>query len=251
MIINYSASMLVKKPCATLNYEFRQSLKRNKGSVASTIPYFKKEPNEQELKGDEFAIAHTTGMKEMQGMFGRVLSQDIFKSVKQEYRILKEKEINEAIIMIYYSFDEVRKIKGRLNFIEHKSVQKENWENWYFNSSAIQTAFQASLLEASAHYLTDYALHTAKYAVEEGNEKRTLDITNSEGNHLIDFGRIQNKLHFGDDYYYIKFNPFPILQFYMTKARAALSYKRSREFDEAFKHKEWEYLKAHIKYRKV
>lgn len=173
------------------------------------------DPNERMVEGNKFAESQSKSkLVEMQGLF------------KKSYG------------NFYYSFDEIRKIGNKLILIEYKQAEEDDPE-WYRNSSIIQTAFQGSMLQASLHREEPFTLNTANYC--ENNN--TLPV--SRNNELV------FKLNMGGRVDVVEFNPFPILQFYMTKARATRLYKTSKQFDITFKHKEWEYLKEHIKIRRV
>jgi hypothetical protein len=209
-MITFSASELVKRSATQIKYLRAQAVKRktfNKGSGT-----------ENQIKGNEFAALHTKSRYvEMQDVFCRPYGK------------------------FYYSFDEVRKVGTRFTFIEHKWFEGELPE-WFEHNSAIQAAFQGSLLYANMHYSSTNSvfLQTASFSPNE--EKFALPVDAS--------CRLIFKLNINGDFKRIKFNPYPILQFYMTKARASLTHETAVKFDKSYKHKEWDSLKDHIQVSK-
>ncbi len=139
---------------------------------------------------------------------------------------------NHKDISIYFSVDEFRR-KRNDYLIEHKWLDDPtNVEDWFFMQSLIQTAFLGSL----ATFVKDYK--TAGFA--RGNEVFKLK------------DKFYTRLHFGEKEYDVKFDPIPIMRYFLTKARCATKFSLAKRFDETYRFNEWKgYFKDHIQYRRT
>lgn len=176
-------------------------------------------PTAAMLEGDLFAAKHTEShLVEMQGCL--VTSA------------------NDTPIELFFTVDEIRNnYRNKVLMVEHKSVREvgvTDDNRWYFRSALIQTAFLGALVQMSP------TLRTAKYRAQE-NEYH-IDVSGK---------KVDAVLNFGGQYYSVKYSGEEILEFFLAKAHASLSYLTAREFDFKYKHKEWdEYFHTLIKYRK-
>lgn len=213
--MNYSAALLVKRSAKQLNYYIRHGHESSSNSLNpnDTIEYFKVEPSERQIKGNEHAEAKATSPYiEMLGVF------------------------NHKDISIYFSIDEVVQTLRGDYLIEHKWLDESTEvEKWFFIQSVIQTAFLGSL----SIYCKD--LRTAGF-VDESKPRFNISLGD----------RLFSRLHFGNARYDVKFDPVQVIRFFLTKARCAKDYRLARRFDETYKFREWDaYFKNHIKYRKL
>jgi len=202
----FSASLLVKQSASQIFYLRSQDKKRK--------TFKKGEPSSFQISGNDYAASRCKSKYiEMQGIF------------------------NKPYAKIYFSFDEVRKIGNKLILIEYKLYDsfEEPVPDWFIENSLIQTALQGSLLEADLYRYSEVELNTASYVKAD-----CLTLKVSKETKLVSKLDINKKVH------KVTYNPFPILQFYMTKARASLKYETAKKFDNAYKHKEWSYLKNFI-----
>jgi hypothetical protein len=133
-------------------------------------------------------------------------------------------------LSLHYTFDEV-KIDNGIKLIEHKSIQNKV-EDWYIDYSKIQVALYHSLMMLNPNK----KLVTASF-YRHNNELNEIEIDK-------DF---ESLLIIGDLEYEVKvFNPFKIVNFYLTKAKASLNYHNAEIWDSHWKFKEWEYLNKYI-----
>jgi hypothetical protein len=141
---------------------------------------------------------------------------------------------NHKDIFIYFAVDEFRR-KRYDYLIEHKWLEDQSVvEDWFFKQSLIQSAFLGALATFTKEF------KTAGYVTSE--TKHTFKLKDN----------FYTRLHFGDKEYDIKFQPIPIMRFFLTKARCAKKYSLAKRFDSTYRFKEWDdYFKDHIKYRKL
>lgn len=144
-------------------------------------------------------------------------------------------------LLIFYSFDEMQISKDTLTLIEHKTIQDESTvEEWYFNSSVLQTAvYYAFLTENSAK---EY--YTAKFFRKQGHNTNYLDISK--------FSKINNILFFGKKKYQVTTtNTKELVNIYLKKARSTEEYFSATEWDDKWKFKEWAKLKKYITIKEI
>lgn len=132
-------------------------------------------------------------------------------------------------INIWFTVDEIREHRDRVYIVEHKMA--ENAEDWFFKSSLIQTALLGSLSGLSPHFKT-----ARWYDGEENYYSLPVE------HHAL--------LNFGGLYYKVNYDLEKVMRFFLTKARASMSYTTARQFDATYKGKEWEFLKDVVRYRK-
>jgi hypothetical protein len=204
----FSAALLVKRSANQLNRFYRKSLRNNKDAPKVFTEGFEAIPTEKQLEGNRQAEAKAVSpFIEMQGCF--------------DHRDLK----------IYFSADEVIVKPRCYTLIEHKWLESEKYEDWFFKQALIQTAFIRALTKYSP------SLATAGYYKGPRHE---LQIPT----------RFSSRLCFGDKIYSVTCDELKVMQFYLTKARAVRQYERAIRFDAKYKHNEWEYFKENISYRK-
>lgn len=138
-------------------------------------------------------------------------------------------------ITIYFCNDVLLDYK----LVEIKSIdESRKIEDWYFNSSILQTAFYKSLLLNSNGLLC-----TPAFRIKEGYQNITRQIDINMPYYLM----------FGKDHYRIDvLNDKFIINFYLKKIKAILSsWDDVKIFDDKYKFKEYEYLKKALKYNKI
>lgn len=112
--------------------------------------------------------------------------------------------------------------------VEVKSVNKEP-EEWYFNSSCLQTAIYYALLKKSNKKLV-----TSKFYSDLGNK-----IVETKVNDNVDY-----YLQFGNKTYKVEIiNLQNLINFLLNKANACLYWETAKTFDSNYKHKEFDTLK--------
>ena len=172
----------------------------------SCHPETRPKPNSNVLMGESFQhkVAKTTD-----GLIG------------QEMR----GEYETDALRIYFSND----IVCNDYIMEVKSVDKtREVADWYFKSSVVQCAVYKSLLMMGNGWLT-----TSTFFVDMGNPR-----INECVNTNIDY-----YLLFGDEKYKVNVtNPKDIVGFICTKAKASLDWTEAKNFDNFYKHKEYDML---------
>ena len=146
---------------------------------------------------------------------------------------------------IYFSFDEVKPSPNlkRATFIEHKMpselghdedvIEHEMKVQRYLEKSFCQVALFQSLFHYSSRWLRPSSF-----------SKETVNLNLKDT-------RTCFKLNFGGSPYFVRvINPDQVLRFYLTKLRAAFHWDKSARFDESWKHKEWDWMKEHVKVRR-
>lgn len=209
--MNYSAAYLVKRSTKQLNY-FIRHMPAEKVNDSILIDPFEVIPSERQVKGNASAESKAESpYVEMLGIF-------------------KHRDIS-----IYFSIDEIRRKSRRDYIIEHKWLEDpDEVEDWFFLQSIIQTAFLGSLSSFVKNF------KTAGF------------VANDKPRHeLVLKDKFFTRLQFGEKQYDIKFEPLPIMRFFLTKARAAQKFSRAKQFDDSFRFNEWSYFKDYIKYRKL
>lgn len=165
------------------------------------------------IAGQEFADQNTVSpYVEMQA----------FYNYKSEY--LKD------TLSICFSVDEIRKKIRTFHLIEHKNCD-ERKEEWYFESSLLQTALMASLANKVKLY------RTAKYHCGPKHE-------------LLINKPIVNLLNFGGDYYWVKVKDTSVLNFYIRKAYCTLTWEEANLWDHSYKRREFYTLGHTFEYGK-
>lgn len=118
--------------------------------------------------------------------------------------------------------------------IESKSTEYGK-EDWYLESSLVQTAFYKSILMQSSGWLV-----TPKFRVKEGYERETNKVDPNIP-YQLDFG--------GDVYDVVVNNPNAIINYFVEKAKATLgSYDDCRDYDAEHKFKHFEQLKDYFSF---
>lgn len=217
--LNYSASYLVKRSTKQLNY----FLKHSPVDQHIILDPFEihKTPSERQIKGNQHAKANSKS--KFVEMLGRFKHRDI---------------------SIYFSIDEIKVSSRKDYLIEHKWLESDMATrttvedlsvSQFFKESLIQTAFLGSL----ACFVKDYK--TAGFVPkEEPHHKLTLK------------DEFLSRLHFGDKVFDVKFEPLPIVRFFLTKARCSKKFMLAKQFDETYKDQEWDkYFKDVITYKRV
>lgn len=120
--------------------------------------------------------------------------------------------------------------------IEVKSVR--DFELWYFENSLLQCAVYKALLEKS----NNKKLVTATFYADLGNPVVETEIKDN----------INYYLQFGDKRYLINVtNPDKIVDFYVKKAKATMKWTTAKDFDDKYKHKEYNELKDFFNFVKI
>ena len=135
---------------------------------------------------------------------------------------------------IRFSVDEVRPQRASVQFVEHKWVKDHATAPlWYFHSALIQTAFYGAMGQFVEELNTSYFVKGPQHKLPL--EKKVVSV-----------------LNFGGRAFRVSGDVPKILQFYMTKARliARGDHKWAKEWDKEWKHKEWDWFKHHITYRR-
>lgn len=131
-------------------------------------------------------------------------------------------------ISIYFSNDIVCYDK----IIEIKQVNGQ-YEDWFLKNSMLQCALYCSFIRLGSNYLT-----TSNFFLKEGNDKKSI-IVNPNIDYFLQFG---NKLYKINVY-----NPTMIVNFFLNKAIASLDYESAKQFDNLYKHNEFELLKKYFR----
>lgn len=215
--INYSASDLLKSSAAQIVY------KKNRMRMYNE----KEKPTKRQLKGNENAErVSTSELIEMRGTY-------VFKKH-----------------LIHFTFDEIQKKDDHILFIEHKFIDDENnLEDWYINSSLLQTALYQALAMKTKEYITAKFMrktHEVNYLEIKKKEKRRSELLFSNEN-------------FMRRYEVIVTDPKKLIKFFTDKLKYTLidgikladSYEKAREWDKKFKRKEFELLKDTFTYKVI
>ena len=111
-------------------------------------------------------------------------------------------------------------------------------EQWYFESSLLQTAFYKSLLMTS-----EGDLYTPKFRIKEGYNKEYKKINPDTPYHL----------RFGEkEYDVVVNNPKAIIEYFLDKAKITmLEYDDCRSYDERHKFKHFEEQKNYFTYNEI
>lgn len=156
--------------------------------------------------------------------------------VKSSSEFLEMRGTFEDDYLVFFCWDEIVVRGDEFLFVERKEVEGDA-EDWYFQSSLIQSAFYADM----SQYVDDY--YTAKFFTKAGNEKKYLSTKK---------GKKKFRLVFGDKTYKVKLKgKGNFVDFYMKKARASFDRYSATLFDDKHKHKEWKHLKKYLKYEEV
>ncbi len=143
----------------------------------------------------------------------------------------------EQDILIHYSFDEIFPNDVACLFIEHKNITDGSTvEHWYKNSSLLQTATYQAFAENNDNKL----LQTANFYVQQDNPKLEFEL----GNRYL-----RSELHLGDQVYTVlPIESKTIVAFFLSKAIATLDYTTAKDWDNQYKHKEYDTLHTNVKY---
>ena len=199
MIYKFSASDLVKRSACQIKY-----LLNNKLDIKAS---------KKQLQG----LNH-------QNKLGNELN------AKQEYRGVYK---NDNII-IYYCNDLVLNDK----IIEVKNVEGKV-EDWYFQSSILQTAFYKSLILNS-----DGTLETPQFRINQGYKHEIIHIDIN----------LPYYLYFGDEKYLVTVKkPKYIINFFYNKAKLTIteSYDYLRLYDSKNRYNQFTLLKEYFSYKKI
>lgn len=177
------------------------------------------QPSEAALEGNEKALGK---------------SESKYIEMRGTYKF----KYGKTNISIHYSFDEIVPNEVACLLIEHKNITDNSGvELWYRNSSILQTAVYQSFASLNS----DRKLRTATFFINEGNPLQVFD---------IDKLYLRSELHLGNQIYSVTaVNEQELFAFYLRKATATLSYDTAKEWDTLYKHKEFDHLHNHIKYR--
>lgn len=139
--------------------------------------------------------------------------------------------------LVYFCVDEVIEKKNKLIFKEHKNIEGQ-CEEWYINSSIIQTAFYHALGLEINH------MCTAKFLRKEYETKYLTNISELS---------IESLLEMGDN---MKFSVYPkdaekIIAYYKQKAYCTTNYNDAKSWDLKNKFQDWKNLKKYIEYGKI
>lgn len=115
-------------------------------------------------------------------------------------------------------------------------------EDWYFNSSLLQCTFYAELLKEVIY------LDTPTFRKKEGYPDQLIEI----------YQPIEYRLLFGKELYKVEASP-SVKDFYLQKLSIVhdtlmadkFDLLKCKQFDAKYKHKEFNFLKSHIKYKQI
>ena len=109
--------------------------------------------------------------------------------------------------------------------------------DWYIQSSLVQCAFYSSFIK---HGCT--RLHTAKFAIREGVERKVFQIDQDASYYL----------RFGNDTYLIEvIDHKPFIDYIKEKLDCIKDHYSAIRFDAKYKHKEFKLFKKYFSYRKL
>ena len=151
----------------------------------------------------------------------------------EEFRTSFEDHCKENDIVIFATHDIVCPNK----VIEVKTTEF-GAEQWYLESSLLQTAFYKCLIMAS-----NGDMFTPKFRVKKGYKKEYKKVDTN----------IEYHLQFGDEEYNVLVdNPQKIINYFLEKAKITLgTYDECRNYDALHKFKHFEQLKHCFKYEKL
>ena len=151
----------------------------------------------------------------------------------EEFRTSLEDPNPESDIVVFATHDVVCPDK----IIEVKTTEF-GAEQWYLESSLLQTAFYKSLIMTS-----NGDMFTPKFRIKEGYKKEYRKVDTSIPYHL----------QFGDDEYDVEVkDPYEIISYFLYKAKISLgSYDECRAYDAVHKFKHFEDLKHCFDYKKI
>lgn len=217
--MNHSAANLVKMSCRQLNYLYRQHGKPPKSKTHFAVGAFEDFSTEAQIKGNEWAKAHSKGSMEMRGCVP--LCGDL----------------------VFFVFDEIRVSLNDISLIEHKSPYIENWHDSpegiqamsrYFGKSMIQSALYRVLFELSDKILVP-SIHSSE--TESINLNRHVPVS--------------SVLEFCGAYYWLTVRRPAVLNFFVNKLLHSKDYNLSKQFDDRYKNREWNYFKDYISFEAV
>jgi len=157
------------------------------------------------------------------------------KNSKSEYKEMRGCYEADKFIL-FYCYDEIQISGKKLTFIEHKMANDP--QEWYFHQCLLQCAFYLALALEN----TNTVLFTSKFYQKQGNPFLVLDTD--------PFTIIHFKLMFGKALYSITITDAKeIINFFIEKGRASLSYELAIEWDKQYKHKEYKVLSPFIHYQ--
>ena len=162
--------------------------------------------------------------------------------IKYQHQVAEQKEdaaeefrtsIADGDIVIFACHDIVCPDK----LIEVKSIEGET-EQWYFESSLLQTAYYKSIVMSS-----DGHMFTPKFRLREGYKKEHKKVNPNIAYHLL----------FGEEEFDIEVqNPQKMVEYFFTKAEATLlDYATARAYDAEHKFKHYEELKECFTWKKL
>jgi len=147
---------------------------------------------------------------------------------------MRGKYVNAAhAITINFSNDIVCADK----IIEVKSVTGK-YEPWYLQYSILQCAFYKSMMLLGAR-----RLETASFYVNLGNPRVETDVNLRSIRYILIFGEEKYEIFVSD--------PYQIVGFFEHKAYCSLDWNTAKQWDEQYKHREYECLKEFINYKMV
>lgn len=162
----------------------------------------------------------------------------VVQSLQERYRGIREDmrgQFDHGNNRIFFCVDAA----NRKRFFEIKHVRDPlNVENWYLESSLLQSAYyQALLLVGNITELT-----TPAFMVAQGHQSRTIRVTPNSPYILL----------FGDKSYCVTpQNPQKLVDFYLDKIAATRNYESARVWDNRYKHKEFSAMKSTFSYEEV
>ena len=198
MAIYFSAADLVKKSAAQIKYLRDKMVSIHTWKMEHGIEYQREIAEQKEESAEEFRTSRT-----------------------------------DDNIVVFACHDIVCPDK----LIEVKSIEFGS-EQWYLESSLVQTAYYKSLVMTS-----DGSMFTPKFRIKEGFKREYKSVSPNIAYHL----------QFGEDDYVIEVqNPIKIINYFLEKAKATLGdYEDARVYDKLHKFKHFEELKDLFTYEKI
>lgn len=200
-MINFSAADLVKKSASQIAYFEMKKLER----VASP----------RQIKGNQYSDE---------------VVQKLGASSEKRGTIIGEK------YRLYFCIDMIQKNVAT----EIKMVDGE-YEEWYLQSSIIQSAYYAQLLK-SVQYLD-----TPKFKIKEGYEQDFIDTTNIQWKYELLFG---NKKYSVEPCYRLQVH-FEDKIDTIIETLTSKNWFHVKKWDSMYKFKEWEEFKKYIKFKPI
>jgi len=144
---------------------------------------------------------------------------------------------NDIQININYVLETLEVNNESALIIERKNVV-DKVELWYKQYAVIQTAAYQAFVKLNKNKV----LQTASFCIDRGEPAMKFDVKNRF---------IRSELHLGKRELYNVYVPEPekLIQYYIAKAVASLSYTTAQEWDDRHKHKDFEFLHGAINYR--